>query len=305
MARILVGTASWTDKTLIDCGRFYPPGANTPAERLRYYASQFPLVEIDSSYYGIPPLENAQLWAERTPPGFVFNVKAYRLFTKHQTPVVTLAKDIRQALGPVGKKNVYYEDLPAEIVRELWRQFRAVCELLRSAGKLGAVHLQFPPWVAFHPENFDHIEQCRAMLAGFTLAVEFRNSTWFDSERHTRRTLEFERERALVNVVVDEPQGIANTIPAVWEVTSPELAILRLHGRNAATWNLRGLATSAQRFNYDYSESELRELARGAHGLARQAKAVHVVFNNNYQDQGQRGARTMTDVLAEQTGAAA
>src|SRR3954469_24988412 len=100
---ILVGTSSWTDKSLIESGRFYPPTATTPEDRLRFYASQFPIVEIDSSYYGIPSVENAQRWVERTPPGFVFNIKTYRLFTRHQTPVVSLAKDVRAALGPVTK----------------------------------------------------------------------------------------------------------------------------------------------------------------------------------------------------------
>src|SRR5881227_1806970 len=121
---ILVGTSSWTDKTLIESGKFYPPDAKTPEDRLRFYASQFPIVEIDSSYYGLPTEDNARLWVERTPPGFVFNIKAYRLFTRHQTPVVSLAKDIRQALGPVEKKNIYDAEVPADLMLALWRQFR-------------------------------------------------------------------------------------------------------------------------------------------------------------------------------------
>src|SRR5690242_14043674 len=250
MSNVLVGTSSWTDKSLIESGKFYPRTATTPEDRLRFYASQFPIVEIDSSYYGIPSVENAQRWAERTPPGFLFNVKAYRLFTRHQTPVVSLGKELARTLN-VGKKNVYDKDVPEEIAMELWRQFRSVLEILREAGKLGAVHMQFAPWVAFHPENFDHLEHCRAMLAGFNLAVEFRNNTWFDTDRHADRTLQFERDNGLVNVIVDEPQGIANTIPAVWEVTNSQLAIVRLHGRNHATWNRKGLKTSSQRFDYD------------------------------------------------------
>src|SRR5689334_25317306 len=129
MARILVGTSSWTDKTLIESGKFYPKTATTPEDRLRYYASQFPIVEVDSSYYGIPSVENAQRWVERTPRGFVFNIKTYRLFTRHQTPLASLGKDIRQALGPVNKKNVYDKDVPEELTLELWRQFRAVLDI--------------------------------------------------------------------------------------------------------------------------------------------------------------------------------
>ena len=172
-------------------------------------------------------------------------------------------------------------------------------ELLRAAGKLGAVHLQFAPWVAFHPESFEYIEQCRAMLAGFTLAVEFRNRTWFDGEKRASRTLAFERDNGLVNVVVDEPQGIANSIPSVWEVTNPALALVRLHGRNRDTWNRKGLTASSQRFNYEYGEYELRDLAANVQALSRRAECVHVLFNVNYQDQGQRAAKSLSGLLAE------
>jgi uncharacterized protein YecE (DUF72 family) len=296
MSRILVGTSSWTDKTLIECGRFYPPTITTPEERLRFYASQFPIVEIDSSYYGIPSVENAQRWVERTPSGFVFNIKAYRLFTRHQTPLVSMGRDLGQASGAT-KKNVYDKDLPADVTMELWRQFRAVLEVLRAAGKLGAVHMQFAPWVAFHPETFAYLEHCRAMLAGYTVAVEFRNATWFNSEKHTSRTLTFERENGFVNVVVDEPQGVPNSIPAVWKVTNPALGLVRLHGRNRGTWNRKGLKSSAQRFDYEYDDDELRDLAGDIEDLSSNTASTHVLCNINYQDQGQRAARKLTQIL--------
>jgi uncharacterized protein YecE (DUF72 family) len=299
MAKILVGTSSWTDKTLIESGKFYPASATTPEDRLRFYASQFPIVEIDSSYYGIPTPENAWLWVERTPPNFVFNIKAYRLFTRHQTPVVSLGKALREALGPVDKKNVYDKDLPEEITLELWDRFREVLQVLRDAGKLGAVHMQFAPWVAFHPETFEYLEHCRAMLAGYTVAVEFRNRTWFDTEKHTARTLKFEKENGFVNVVVDAPQGIPNTIPSVWEVTNAELALVRLHGRNHGTWNRKGLKAASQRFDYDYRDHELEEIAGEVRKLAPKAQTTHVLFNNNYQDQGQRGAAALSNLLHE------
>ena len=294
---ILVGTSSWTDKSLIESGRFYPSSAKTPEERLRFYASQFPIVEIDSSYYGIPSVENAQRWIERTPSGFVFNIKTYRLFTRHQTPVASMAKELREELGPISNKNVYDKDVPPELTLELWRQFRAVLETMRAGGKLGAVHMQFAPWVAFHPDSFAYIEHCRAMLAGFMVAIEFRNKTWFDTDKHTARTLAFERANGLVNVVVDEPQGVANTIPSVWEVTNPALSVVRLHGRNHGTWNRKGLKTSSERFDYDYNEEELRQIAGEIKRVAREAETTHVLFNNNYQDQGQRGARVLNGIL--------
>lgn len=127
MRKILVGTASWTDPGLIKSKLFYPPEAKSPEERLRYYASQFPIVEVDSSYYAMPSSSNAEKWAERTPDDFVFNIKAFRLLTGHQTPQASLPKDIQGelALHFVEKKNVYYKDRPAEIRDEMWRRYRS------------------------------------------------------------------------------------------------------------------------------------------------------------------------------------
>ena len=144
MSEILVGTASWTDKSLILSGRFYPPQVTTPEDRLRYYATQFPVVEVDSSYYAMPSEHNAQLWAERTPDAFVFDVKAFRLFTQHQTPPQALPKDIQQALGTLSKKNVYYRDMPEELLDQMWQRFETAIQPLKQAGKLGAVLFQFP-----------------------------------------------------------------------------------------------------------------------------------------------------------------
>ncbi len=302
MADIRIGTASWTDKSLIDSGRFYPRAAKSAEDRLRFYASQFPIVEVDSSYYAMPDPRNSQLWAQRTPEDFVFNVKAFRLFTGHQTAPAVLPPDIREALGPVGKTNVYYKGVPEELLDELWSRFRGALAPLRQAGKLGAVHFQFAPWVAFHPKSFEHVEQCAQRLEGHQLAVEFRNTSWFEAN-HGDRTLAFERALGLVNVVVDAPQGFANSVPSVWEITNDALAIVRLHGRNRETWNRKELTTSAERFNYDYSTPELEELARKIGALSRSTRSTHVIFNNNYEDQGQRNARALTRILGGGSGA--
>lgn len=293
MSRILIGTASWTDKSLIASGRFYPAKCNSPEDRLRFYASQFPLVEVDSSYYAMPAAQVAQLWSDRTPEDFTFNVKAFRLFTGHQTPPSALPKDIASALAPIKTRHVYYKDFPGELADEMWRRFREGIAPLRHSGKLTAVHFQFAPWVAFHPRNRAHIETCQQQLEGHLLAVEFRNSTWFEG-RNAAITLDFERERGLVNVTVDEPQGMTNSIPPVWEVTHPALSIVRLHGRNHETWNKKGLNASSQRFNYDYDDGELAELASQIKAKTVAAMTTHVVLNNNYEDQGQRNAKTLS-----------
>ena len=297
MNDILIGTASWTDKTLIDCGRFYPKEARSAQARLRYYATQFPIVEVDSSYYGMPAPASAQLWADRTPEGFVFNVKAFRLFTGHQTAPIVLPKDIQQALGPDVPGMLYYADVPEEIRDELWRRFSEALEPLRQAGKLGAVHFQFAPWLLRNREGMGHVRQCVDRMEGHLLSVEFRNKSWFEGEGASK-TLAFERELGVVHTIVDGPQGFANSVPTVWEVTNPALGLVRLHGRNSQTWNIKSSAASS-RFNYWYSAAELAEIVPEIRRVSGLAGTVHVLFNTNYEDQGQVNARLMAQLLRE------
>lgn len=298
-SNVLIGTASWTDKTLIASGRFYPEKATTAESRLRYYASRFPLVEVDSSYYAMPAAATAQLWAERTPAGFVFNVKSFRLFKGHQTQPKVLPKDIQQQIAgsALGSKRTLYErDLPDELRDELWRRFIEALVPLRQAGKLGLVHFQFAPWVLRNRDGHALLRDRIERMQGHTVGVEFRNETWFRSERAMASTLAFERELQVVHTVVDGPQGFANSVPAVWEATHPQYALVRLHGRNAATYNVR--ATSASdRFNYDYREDELSNLTVPIRQLSARVPKTHIVFNNNWQDQGQRNAATLMSLL--------
>lgn len=295
MSNILVGTASWTDKSLIKCGRYYPADVKTAEERLRFYAGEFPLVEVDSSYYAIPSEQTARLWVERTPADFVFDVKAFRLFTQHQTAPQVLPKYIAESL-PVTKKTVYYKDMPEELLSALWSEFRNTLLPLQQAGKLGVVLFQFPPWFLANKASLAHIEECVERMRGFTLAVEFRNATWF-YERTRERTFAFEREHGIVHVVVDEPQGFSSSIPAVWEVTHPDVAVVRLHGRNRETWEKRGLSAASDRFNYLYREAELSELAGPIKALTGRAGKVHVLLNTNYEDQGQVNARNLRKLI--------
>jgi len=296
--KILVGTASWTDPTLIKSRKFYPPEAKSAEARLKFYASRFPLVEVDSSYYAMPSPTNAALWAERTPDRFVFNIKAFRLLTQHQTEPKVLPANVQAALPEGAKKKIYYDDLAPDLKDEIWRQWILALEPLQAAGKLGAMLFQFPKWFIVRRSSFDHLRAIREYLPDASLAVEFRHESWF-SERNRASTLAFERELGYTNVTVDEPQGLPGSIPTIWDVTNRELAILRLHGRNAETWNKRGLAAASDRFNYDYATEELSSFVDPVRALRDQAEQVHVVFNNNLEDQGVRNAQTMIELLAQ------
>jgi uncharacterized protein YecE (DUF72 family) len=291
---ILVGSASWTDKTLIESGAFYPPGCSSAEARLRYYAGIFPIVEVDSSYYAMPSASNSALWVERTPPGFVFDVKAFRLFTGHQTEPKFFPKNLQADLPNTGKKNLYYKDVPPPVLEELWARFFEALQPLHVAGKLGSVLFQFPHWVTAAPKSIAHVEHCAERMHPFLTAFEFRHESWL-GEKHRESTLAMERERGIVHVIVDAPEDVKKRAHTVWEVTSPELAIVRLHGRNAATWS--GAESAAERFNYEYSDEELRELAPAIDAIAKRVARTHVLFNNCYRDVAQRNAAAMMRLL--------
>jgi len=164
-------------------------------------------------------------------------------------------------------------------------------------GRLGLALFQFPPWVSSGRKGFDQVLHAQQRLPGLRLAVEFRHESWLEGERR-QETQCVEREHDLVQVVVDEPQGFANSVPAIWEATSGQDAYVRLRGRNAETWNLKGLASSSERFNYLYPQAELAEIAANVIGLSRAASRVHVFLNNNYGDYGVRNAAHLARMVA-------
>jgi uncharacterized protein YecE (DUF72 family) len=296
-ARILVGTSSWTDPTLIESGRFYPPDANTPAERLRFYADNFPSVEVDSTYYGLPSERNAALWVERTPADFTFDLKAYALFTHHPTQVRSLPKDVREALDAEArqKANVYYRDLSSELRDEMWHRFASALLPLDSAGKLGVVLFQFPPWFMPGADSTAYIREVKEeRLPQYTVAVEFRNNRWL-SETNGQRTLRFLADERMPFVCVDEPQGFRSSVPPVAEVTASD-SLVRFHGRNRDVWERKGI-TASERFRYLYSQDELKEWVSPIQKLAQEAERVHVLMNNCYQDYAVRNARQMAKLL--------
>lgn len=294
-ARILVGTCSWTDKTLVDSG-WYPPQAKSAEDRLRYYAHEFPIVEVDSTYYSVPTERNAALWAERTPADFTFDIKSYALFTHHPAPVRSLPKDLREALPPAlrEKRNLYYRDAPPDLRDDLWQRFNSALLPLDSAGKLGTILFQFPPWFLPGRDSADYVLEAKDRLGQYTIAVEFRNDRWL-SERNQERTLKLLADHAIPYVCVDEPQGFRSSVPPVVAVTAP-VALLRMHGRNYETWEKKGIG-AAERFDYLYNEDELEEWVPRVQRLGEGSREVHVLMNNCHNDYAVRNARQLADRL--------
>jgi uncharacterized protein YecE (DUF72 family) len=284
---ILVGTASWTDKTLLASG-WYPKGADNAERRLEYYSSQFPLVEVDSTYYTPPNERNSTYWVERTPDGFTFNIKAFSLFTQHPTRVAAIYKDLRPETD---KTNVYLKDLEPAVVDEAWERFLSALAPLADAGKLGAVLLQFPHWFVVGSKNREYVLQCRERCEPYEVCVEFRHESWM-SERNRERTLDWLRTYRLPYVCVDMPQGHRSSVPPVVEATS-RLAVVRFHG-HSEKWQSRDIY---ERFGYLYTQEELIPWADRIRKLSEATEQVHVLLNNCYRDYAQTNARQLADLL--------
>lgn len=295
MAKILVGVCSWTDPTLLASG-FYPEGVNNPEKRLVYYAQHFSLVEVDATYYVLPPEKTARLWAQRTPPQFTFNVKAFALFTQHPVQRRALPQFVR-AVCPGEKDPLYYRDVPAEVREWLWQIFEQFLLPLHHAGKLGVVLFQFPSWFYPSSESQDYLRLCREKLSKFRLAVEFRNRWWL-AEQYRRETIAFLRDSGLAYVCVDEPQGLPSSLPPLCEPTA-DIGLVRFHGRNKENWERQGI-TAAERFQYHYAPGELGEWLPRIKTLVEQCPTVHLLFNNCYSDWGIKNAHDLSQLLRSQ-----
>ena len=298
MGLLRTGTASWTDPTLL-AARWYPDSASSAEDRLRYYASQFPVVEVDSTYYSMPAERSAQLWVERTPDSFLFDIKAFRLFTHHPTPLASFPKRIRQDLPKslTDKKSAYVKDLPAEIVDEMWDMFSSALKPLHRAGKLGAVFLQFPKWFYFSHANLEYIAAAQSRLKNYPLAAEFREPSWM-TEDHRLETLKFLQDHNISYTCVDEPQGTAASVPPVAAATS-DLAVVRFHGRRQDTWDKRNVGVE-ERFKYLYEESELAEWIPKLDAMTQETRECHALMNNCYADYGVRNASMLAEMAVRE-----
>lgn len=294
MGEVRVGTASWTDPEFIRAG-WYPDEVKNDAEgRLRYYAERFSMVEVNATFYALPTVETTSAWARRTPPGFRFHVKAHQIVSGHPSEPARLPPALR--------------DLPARLDRRgrIRRPGRALRDAVIDAllegtaplgDKLGAILVQFPPYVAAGEAERAEVARILARLAPARAAVEFRHRSWV-APGERARTAALLTGAGAAWVVVDAPRiDVASAMPAVVEVTTPDLAYLRLHGRNAATWTTG--RTVAERFDYAYSPEELEGWVEPVLEMAERAREVAVVFNNNARDYALRNAAEFRRMLPE------
>ena len=296
---VLVGTCSWADNTLVKDSTWYPKRSMKAAERLAYYASQFPLVEVDSTYYFPPTPELADSWRDRSPAGFTFDVKAWSLLTGHPTFPHSLWEDLQSEVKPEfrDKKNLYGKHLTAAAQNECWLRFRHALEPLHTAGKLGAVLLQWPEWFGPKGSHCDVILDAVEMLHPYRCLIEFRNARWLDGEQ-CNDTLGWLEDHGLTFVCVDEPQGFRSSMPPVVASTAA-LGVIRFHGHNDENWTKRGI-TAAERFQYLYNNDELADWSKRLRELEGSVDELHVLYNNCWQDFAVQNAADMMTRLRGQ-----
>jgi uncharacterized protein YecE (DUF72 family) len=291
-SRILVGTASWSDPGFVE--HWYPK--KMPAgDRLAWYAQHFDMVEVNSSFYSVPDARLTERWCRSTPDGFVFDVKLHQLLSRHSANAKLLPPTLQKKAEVDAKGRV---TLTPEIERAMIDEFRRPLEVLQGHGKLGALLLQLSPGFSPRKHSLDELQDLLGQLAGFRIAIELRNRNWVDTEQ-VEATLDFFRRHSATLVSVDAPAEKHFTImpPELNAITNPELAYLRLHGRDAHAYTTG--KTVAARFNYDYSDAEIEEVADRARELTRDAKEVHVVFNNNALDYAPHAALRMRKALGQ------
>jgi uncharacterized protein YecE (DUF72 family) len=290
--KILVGTASWSDPGFVE--RWYPK--KMPAgERLQWYAQHFKMVEVNSTFYSVPEPRMVERWCAATPGDFTFDVKLHQLFSFHSTPAKLLPPDLQKLAETNPKGNVKWTP---ELQEALLGTFLRSMSIFRDARKLGVLLLQLSPAFSPRKHQLTELQPLIDMLGGYDLAIEFRNRNWAVGDQ-LESTIDFVRKRRAVFVNVDAPPSDHFMVmPSdVDQVTNSDVAYLRLHGRNEKAY-ITG-RTVAARFDYDYSESEIAEVAQRSRKLAKEARELHVIFNNNNLDYAPRAALRLRKALGQ------
>lgn len=292
MKDLRVGTCSWTDRSLLSSG-WYPAGARDSSSRLHHYAGFFDTVEVDTTFYAIPDETIFYQWASRTPPGFLFNVKAFGLFTYHTLPVTALPEYIRPGNAQKGSRVRIWE-IPKESRMELWNNFISRVMVLHQMDRLGYLLFQFPPWVSYSEKNLNWFRRIGSLGAPLRIALEVRHGSWLEKGNRSR-FLDLLKDQNMAYTVVDEPR-LDWTVPPEWNITATWGSVMRFHGRNVPAWSRKN-ATVAERFNYLYDTVELSDFTAIAKKTAEDTGRVFLMFNNCFRDNAVRNALQMKALL--------
>ncbi len=294
---VYVGTCSWADPNFVKEGGFYPRGVrNDPAGRLRFYSTVFPTVEVDATYHALQPPDRAAKWVQWTPPGFIFNVKAFSLFTWHETDPRRLPPEVLSLLPPeiAQATEAGAAQLPEEALHACWDYFAAFVGEFIKSGRLGHVLFQFPKGRGYTPDLFAHLDRWEPYLRSWPIAVEIRHREWMEG-RARAELLSYLRDRNYAYVIPDMIQQ-AYLPPSDVELTAP-WTVVRFHGRNPAMMERR--APTNRVYDYAYTEEELRPWVHSVKELSQEVERAYLLFNNHYRGQSARNAREISALLKE------
>lgn len=292
---IRIGTCSWTEKTLIKGGEFYPKEAKSAEDRLRFYAENFDTVEVDSTYYAIPDARNAMAWAERTPKDFIFHMKAFGALTGHGVEPKTLPAEVIRVLPPKERDKKYIYITDPRVLKIIGERFRESVAPLAKSGKLGLVVYQFPPWLHYKDENLHFIFARVSLTNGLRAAVEFRHGSWL-SAGNREKVMDFLRGHGITYVAADEPQfGNLATVPFL-PLATTDTVYFRFHGRNKENWLKKRIDTSL-RYDYLYTEEEIQEFIPHILDADKKGKIVSAMFNNCHGAAAIKNARRMKEIV--------
>lgn len=294
---IRIGLCSWTEKTLIESGEFYPQDIKTAEQRLRYYSSHFNTVEVDSTYYSLPSERNSFLWSQRTPKDFIFHIKVYGALTGHGIDPKTLPQDIQRELPSSDRTSRYIYIKDPYIRRLIVERFKQALIPLYKSHKLGLMVFQYPPWFRYSTENLDFIIHCKEVMSPYPIAVEFRHGSWLTEDRR-QSVIHQLMKHQITYITADEPQyGNLDTIPYYPAVTT-DIAYFRLHGRNRENWLKKGIDTT-YRYAYLYSQEELKEFIPAIQRSDTLAKVVFVMLNNCHRGFAAKNAMQMKGLIGD------
>lgn len=263
---ITIGLTGWSDHELI---------ASNPKRKLEDYASHFPFVEIDTSFYGIPSKKSVQSWIDKTPSSFQFIPKAYSAMTLH--------RDYKE----------YYKSL-----EEMFDTYKVRFYPMLAEKRIKAFLFQFPPFFRCNEKNIEYLMKVSELMGPLPIAVEFRHRSWYNEENRAN-TLKLLENLYFIHTVVDQPQTPSNSVPSVLEVTNKNRTLYRLHGQNYSGW-LNASEDPAWRANrtlHDYTTEELEQIKENTLLLEEKSEEVAVIFNNNSGGHAAKNAKELQTML--------
>ncbi|GAA0326827.1 DUF72 domain-containing protein [Bacillus carboniphilus] len=265
---IYIGLAGWGDHD-----RLYE-GGTPQKDKLKTYASHFPIVEVDSSFYAITKESTVEKWVQETPQTFQFVVKAYQGMTGHNRG-----------------------DIPFSTKEEMFQVFKQSIRPYIQQNKLAMVLFQFPPWFGCTKENVQYLRWCKDQMGDISVALEFRNQTWFLND-FKERTLEFMRKEGWIHSICDEPQVGMGSVPTILESTTHDKTLIRFHGRNESGWQKqKDVNWRDVRYLYRYNQEELEEWKANINLLQERSKDIYVIFNNNSGGDAAENGQMMIELL--------